>query len=250
MKILKVAVVNSSKRANQVIALSKYCKNLLKNNGISPSKISVICNGVSRPTNFSNVNKNVLEKYGVNQEFILYVSSFFRYKKFETVIHAFSQLPYDIKNKYQLVFIGTIQDGDYYNDLKDQINTLGLQNRVIMIDTLSKDELDQFYSNTALFVFASLIENCPNILLEALSFSCPIISSSEEPMPEFGGDAIEYFDPDFPDELAEKIINIINSDQKLNYLSKMSGERSKIFSWDKFSNDVFRLVQKDYRRED
>ncbi len=243
MKILKIGVINSSKRANQIIALSKYCKKVLENNGISPEKITVISNGVPKLNSSLDSDKKALEKFGVKDEFILYVSSFFRYKKFDTVISAFAELQSDIRNKYQLVFIGAIQDRDYYNELKNQIDVLGLHNKVIIIDAVPRNELNNFYINTRLFIFASLIENCPNILLEALSFGCPIISSSEEPMPEFGGDAIEYFDPESSKELTNKIKNIINSDKKLDYLSRMSKERSKLFSWEKFANDLFSLLQ-------
>ena len=157
MKILKIGVINSSKRANQIIALSKYCKKVLENNGISPEKITVISNGVPKLNSSLDSDKKALEKFGVKDEFILYVSSFFRYKKFDTVISAFAELQSDIRNKYQLVFIGAIQDRDYYNELKNQIDVLGLHNKVIIIDAVPRNELNNFYINTRLFIFASLI---------------------------------------------------------------------------------------------
>ena len=49
------------------------------------------------------------------------------------------------------------------------------------------------------------VKNCPNILLEAMASGKAILCSNFNPMPEFGGKAVEYFDPSNIHDIAEKI---------------------------------------------
>jgi len=93
-------------------------------------------------------------------------------------------------------------------------------------------------------VFPSRIENCPNILLESLSFGLPTLISKTPPMPEFGGNASKYFDLDDVNDLKNKISKIIKSKKILNNLSKMSFERSKQYRWELFTKKVVMLCAK------
>ena len=69
------------------------------------------------------------------------------------------------------------------------------------------------------------------ILLEALASGRPLVASSYQPMPEFGLDFVEYFNPSKPDELADLIENIIDNKELSDRLSKKSLERSRDFDW-------------------
>ena len=77
-----------------------------------------------------------------------------------------------------------------------------------------------FYRKAQFIVFASMSENCPNILLESLSFGKAILCSKKFPMPEFGGKNVVYFNGNCIYELSSKLKlffqnpNIINTYEK------------------------------------
>ena len=56
------------------------------------------------------------------------------------------------------------------------------------------------------FVMTSRAEACPNTALEALAAGCRIASTRQAPMPEFLGDAVEYYEPGSADGLAAAIL--------------------------------------------
>ena len=241
MKLLSYSIISSAKKATHIIALSKLCKKTLIDNGVKNKNITVINNGAYHANKSNPVPPLVAN--AVEAKFILYVSSFFPYKNFDVLIKAYSLLPKEVINNFQLVLIGTVQDESYFKELKALVSKLNIDDRVVFIPEVPRGELDYFYKNTALFVFPSLIENCPNILLEALSFGCPVLCSSAKPMPEFGGDAVRYFNPNSMSSLHKALLTTINNRIMLKRMSNMSKKRSKIYSWDLFTQSVIRLIK-------
>ena len=70
------------------------------------------------------------------------------------------------------------------------------------------DELPNLYKNAEINVFLSEVENCPNILLEALASKKPVLCSNKHPMIEFGGDAPFYCNPRDIEEIEERLNTI------------------------------------------
>ena len=241
MKLLRYGIIASARKASHVVALSNLCKKILINHGINKNNITVINNGVNHPQDEDTCFKSDLN---VQQKFILYVSSFFHYKNFKLLINAYASLSDDMKDEYQLVLVGRVDDVAYFNELHVLVDTLNLWDKIKFVDEVQREELEVYYETSSLFVFPSLIENCPNILLEALSFGCPILCSSVEPMNEFGGDAVAYFDPYSEVELRKLMQKTLDDPEVLRKMSKLSRERSKRFSWDLFTESVVDLMIK------
>ncbi|MDO8597049.1 MAG: hypothetical protein Q7R45_10545, partial [Sulfuricaulis sp.] len=58
-----------------------------------------------------------------------------------------------------------------------------------------------------------------------------VLSSSIDPMPEFGGDAVIYFDPRTPADLAAKLATLLaNPEQQHDYAQRATA-RSQCYDW-------------------
>ena len=212
LKFLRFSILNSCKRATKVFALSNTCKNALISSGIDKTKIKVIPNGVEHNNYFKKIENTKMT-------IISYVSHFYNYKNHEILLKAFSISPYSKRSNYKRLLVGKFLDQNYVKKLIRLSNFLNISSSCKFINGLNKTELIKVYKKTNLFIFPSLIENCPNILLEALSHGLPILCSNKMPMPEFGKDAIEYFDPNDENELSKKIFNLLNNQDKLISMS-------------------------------
>jgi glycosyltransferase involved in cell wall biosynthesis len=243
MSILKIGIISSAKRADQVIALSIKCSQYLEKSGVDASTISVVPNGVELIKPSSTCGSLHQDEFGEASKYLLYVSSFFRYKNFDLLVKSYASLPLEIKEQYKLILIGGIRDESYYQSIKQSAERLNVADKVILIPGLERDQLAWYYQNAAIFIFPSLIENCPNILLEALSFGLPILCSKEEPMPEFGGDAVDYFDPYSEAALTESIKNLLLDRDRMKTLSVKARQRSTEYSWDSFTRKVAALLR-------
>lgn len=238
MALLKRNIIASARRANNMIALSVACKDMLIWHGIDPAKISVIPNGIEEFWFQMSGDSDVLHEHGIKRPYLLYVSNFYHYKNHHRLLNAFAMLPPSIRAVYNLVLIGKPYNRRYYDEVLAIRTHLGLERDVIVIDGEDGERLRQIYQQSALFIFPSLIENCPNILLEAMAAGAPVMASRLAPMPEFGGEAAEYFDPLDASDMALKISMLLDNQTRLADMKVSSVRQAKFFSWDTFVQDV------------
>lgn len=99
------------------------------------------------------------------------------------IVNAFSLLPAETRRKSILVFVGC--RGDLYaNKFREHIRGLdsSVASRIMVIPETGN--VDQWYRRAGVFVFASRCEAYPRVVIEALSYGLPIISSSAEGVSE------------------------------------------------------------------
>ena len=87
------------------------------------------------------------------------------------------------------------------------------------------------YKYSLMVIFASKTENCPNILLEAISMNKLILCSNLKPMPEFGRESVVYFNPNSPEDLSEKLVKIIQNKEIIQIYQEKT-KNIKFSSWE------------------
>ncbi|MCX7144224.1 MAG: glycosyltransferase family 1 protein, partial [Proteobacteria bacterium] len=241
MTLLKHSIIAATRRANKVVAISATCKDVLTSHGIEPSKISVIPNGVDPFWSQPSTASNILNENGIAGAYLLYVSHFYRYRNHQRLVHAYAMLPASTRAAHQLVLVGKPADRRYFDEVLELRSRLGLDRDVVVISGVSGERLRHLYQRARLFVFPSLIENCPNILLEAMAAGAPVLASSLQPMPEFGGPAVEYFNPLDAEGMAQKIGMLLSSQKVVDEMKGNSTRQAQRFSWDLFVQEVVEL---------
>jgi len=237
LRLLRLTIISSALKADGVIALSKKCETVLIDHGVAAQRIKVIPNGVDPAGKSPDPCELNSDDCG---DYILSVSHFYRYKNFEQLIRAYAALAEELRQRYRLKLVGIFYDQEYVDSLKSISRALGVESYIDFIPGMSKKDLQKTYSQATLFVFTSLIENCPNILLEAMSFGVPTLSIDNEPMPEFGGQAVGYFPPNNVEYLSQSITTLLNDPIMLSKMAALAEKESKRFSWDNFTDEVMK----------
>jgi len=238
--LLKYMIKFSTSRATSVIALSNFAKKILIKNNVKKNKLHLISIGVKKQKEKLFIFKSNYTK----KKYILYVSHFYSYKNFEQLILAYSSLPEATRLNYKLKLVGDFSDKKYLQKLRQLSKKFELESSIDFISGVKEKSLNKLYKKASLFVFPSRIENCPNILLEAMSFSLPVLVAKTEPMPEFAGNAAKYFKLDDQTDLSKKIDLLLNSKKLLHKMRKKSYIKSKQYSWDLFTKKVIDLSRK------
>ena len=241
---LKNMTLSSARRASKVVALSETCREILIAHRIAAGKIVVIPNGVDAPMGSAFPKTGLATKYGITGEYLLYVSNFHRYKNFERLVDGYVKLPATLRDRFTLVLVGHPDDPEYFTEVEGRINRAGIAQRVKVIPGLKEAELGALYANTTLFIFPSLIETCPNILLEAMSYGAPVLTGNNNPMPEFAGNAARYFDPLSAESIAQQIIETVSAPQQLEDMRQASLTRAQRYTWDDFTAKITSLYEK------
>lgn len=198
-------------------------------------KIEVVNMGIEQ---FKNCNIDNVKI--INDPFLLYVGSRSKYKNFINLVKAYS-VSNNLRNDFKIVCFG----GGKFN--KEEIdlfkkNNLDINN-LIQING-DDSQLLYLYKKASAFVFPSIIEGLGLPPLEAMSLSCPVISSNHPAILEAVGNAAETFDPLDIDDMVKKIENILYNKTNRNVLIKKGIERSKLFSWKRCANETLNVYKK------
>lgn len=240
--ILEKIMSQSMMRADLVIFISEFAKNVIESYTKNSIKKSVVIpHGIN--SHFRNTENNTLPvpDWLPKEGYLLYVSIFDVYKAQIEVVRSYALLKQGRNTLEKLVLAGP-ENLDYGMKLRAEIERLGLNNDVLLVGTIPYNQLPSIYHHAKINIFASECENCPNILLEALSAGRPLFSSNIPPMPEFGGDAVVYFDPARPEQLAEKIIAVIDDPSKMDDLALKSKMRSMQYQWSDAARETWKTI--------
>jgi glycosyltransferase involved in cell wall biosynthesis len=239
LAILKRTVLSSARRAARVVALSQACRDVLMKHGIDGTKVAVISNGCESPAP-SMQHLSIVRRFGLHENYVLCVSHFYPYKNLERLIEAYSRLEPKIASRYRLVLVGSPADSAYFRKVQTKIASLNAS-RILVIPGLGNEELGVLYSNASAFIFPSLVEACPNSLLEAMWYGLPIVAGNIEPMREFAGNAGSYFDPLSVASISEVLGKVLCDEGLREHLGRVARARSSNFSWDRFTGEVVNL---------
>ena len=92
-------------------------------------------------------------------------------------------------------------------------------------------------------MYPSLYEGFGLPLLEAMSVGTPVISSNAASMPEVGGEACLYFNPDSVDDLAMLIDNTWKNKKQLSDLADTGSNQYKKFNWKNVAMETMKVYE-------
>lgn len=237
--ILKRVMLRSMAAADLTIFISEYARGVIEE--LTPVRNPVtIPHGIN--SQFRTAGKMIERPSWLPQgEYLLYVSRFDVYKHQMEVVQAYEKLPADLRNRYQLLLVGEL-DYNFSEKVKFFINKKNMKNNIFILGGIPYNELPNLYYNATINIFASSCENCPNILLEALGAGKPVLSSSVMPMPEFGRNAVEYFNPINSEDLSKKMRLLLLDEFRKKKLGHMAHNRSQDFEWSMTASKTWKSI--------
>lgn len=231
----------SLKKASSIIAVSKTTKkDIVRFYQIPEERINVIYNGFEKEAISVNSQIQLTDiDINITRPYILYVGTIQPRKNITTLIRAFAVFN-ETHPDYKLVITG--KKGWLFDKIYNEARNLYLQNKIIFTGFINDKELVTLYKRAFCFVLPSLYEGFGIPVLEAMSFGCPVISSFSSSLPEIGGEASLYFDPDNFTDLINKL-TLLASDPKLrNELIRKGSDRIKQFSWDRCTASTLKIL--------
>ena len=203
-----------------------------------------------KPKKISKADKNnLLKKFNITKKTIVYAPGGFDIRKnFDNLIEAYSLLPNEIKEDYQLIILGKISEGNKIA-LLEIAKDKGLKNSDLIITGYVTDkELISFYSICDLFVFPSLHEGFGLPVLEAMSCGAIVIGSNTTSIPEVIGCKEALFDPSSAVFIANKIEEIIKNKKLQEEIRSHNKVQVKKFSWNASAKTAIEFIEKSYKQ--
>ena len=214
--------------------------------GVNEEKIEVAYLGVDlsffQP---KTPNNELLNKYGIYNDYLIYLGNDNPRKNLKTLILAFSRIYKKIDQ--DLVLVGPINQNNLRTFINKIDNGNGLSERIITPGYVDYDDLPVLYSKASALVFASLYEGFGFAPLEAMACGTPVIVPNNSSIPEVVGDAGLYInDPLNPEEISNNVYTLLNDNQLQLKMINKGLKRAKNFTWENNINKTFEAYEKAY----
>lgn len=242
----------SVKKAKRVLTISNSSRDdIIREYGVSNEKVVTIYPGIKEVITLKPhiYSMNVLKaKYGISDNYILFVGTLQPRKNITRLIEAFAEtLTHAERNaelrkkNLQLVIVG--KKGWLYEPILQTPENLGIEDKVKFLDGVNDDELTLFYKHAICYVLPSLYEGFGLPVLEAMQYGCPVITSSVSSLPEAGGKAALYVDPGNVEDIAKKMMQLITDEKLRDALIVKGNEQVKMFSWEKTARETLKVLE-------
>ena len=230
----------SVKNASKIFTISKASKSdIIDIYGVDGDKVHITYPGIKEESNARILTMDDLrKKFGIDKNYILFVGTLQPRKNIVKLIEAFSKIE---RENLILVIVG--KKGWLYEDILAAPEKFNVGDRVKFLDFVEDQDLPSLYKNALCFVLPSLYEGFGLPVLEAMKYGCAVITSNVSSLPEAGGDAAIYFDPNNADDIKEKIEKVISNPKLREDLIEKGKLQIKKFSWEKTAKETLKVLE-------
>ncbi|MBN2884966.1 glycosyltransferase family 4 protein [Patescibacteria group bacterium] len=244
---LKWSTAYSLKHSQKIIAVSNFTKQELLSTykKVDDKKIEVVYNGYPKKLyHFIEDDAErtaILDKYGIEAPFFLYVGRLEKKKNTHTLVESFAIFKEaHPESRMQLVLIGNAGYG--YDEIKYILEEYNLDKSVIMPGWIPEADMPAIFSAATTFVFPTLHEGFGIPVIQAMACGVPTLVSDIPVLREIAADASLFFNPHDRQQLVEKL-NLIAFDNSLRQELKVKGlQRVTRFSWEKSATETLKIL--------
>lgn len=235
------------KRAKKIITVSEFTKQEILD--VYPQakadKIVSIHNGYNNDL-YKKIDDperidNILEKYGLERPYFLYVGRLEKKKNTPALIEAFAL--FKEKNpgyNYKLVLIGSASYG--FDEVKYAIEEYNLNKEVIMPGWVEEYDMPYIYNGAVGFIFPTKHEGFGIPVIQSLACGLPTAVSDIPVLREVAGDSVMYFDSNQRDSIAQAMESLVTDQVLREELIKSGYLKVQEFSWRKCAEETWREI--------
>lgn len=229
-------------RKDILVVADSVCtkKDLIERASIDEERIFVVPLAYDKEIHFIEQNKQVLESLNIHSSYILYLGVLDFRKGVVNILEAFEKIK-PMYPELKLVLAGTLHP--IVTSIVEKLKNYKYIDDVILTGFVSDEQKRILLSSAEVFLFPSEYEGFGLPVLEAMACGAPVITTNVSSLPEVGGDAALYVSPENPEELAEAIRNILDSEMMRNEYIKKGFAQCKKFSWDKTAEMMEEIYQ-------
>jgi len=234
------------RRTDHIIAVSESTKrDLIRLLGVPEDKISVIyeaAHPLYRPLNDPEGAREVRGRYGIEGDFILFVSTIEPRKNLPTLLRAFRLLLDHYKPRVKLVVAGS--KGWLFDEVFSLTEELQLLEHVLFLGPVPAHDLLFLYNEARLLAHPAFYEGFGLPLLEAMACGTPVVASNVASIPEVVGDAALLIEPEDVDGLAVAMWRLMTDEALREELIAKGLRRASRFSWEKAAQETLAIYHR------
>jgi glycosyltransferase involved in cell wall biosynthesis len=229
---IKSATRTAARRAARLIVPSRATRDeLVRLLDADPDRIDVAYHGVDhkafhRPA--EEEVKRVSDRLGLHgHPYVAFLGALEPRKNVPNLIRGWAKAVAEMHEPPALVLGG---GGGWDDEVDAALATVPVGLRVVRPGYLSWSSLPGFLGGALVVALPSRGEGFGLPVLEAMACGAPVLTTGRASLPEVGGDAVAYTEPD-ADSIATALRELISDPAQRSTLAEAAYERSQDFSW-------------------
>lgn len=204
------ALNNAVANADLLIAPSRFtAEELVELYPATQGRVRVVPEAVLpvyRPAADPAPMRAVLERHGLERPYLLFVGTLEPRKNLVRLLAAYERLVAGGQDEFDLVLAGGT--GWKAGPIEEALSHSPVRERIRRLGYVPGPDLPALYQGAWALVYPSLYEGFGLPVLEALACGVPVVTSAAASLPEVGGDAALYLDPEDPEQLLDTLERI------------------------------------------
>lgn len=228
------------KNAAHIITVSEFSKKeIIKFCKVPADRVSVTLLSADfkfRPKSAQEI-KTILAKYRIDEPYFIFVGRLEKKKNINGLLAAFALFRAKHQNS-KLVLVGKSGFG------WEEARKLCPNGSVVELGWAESADTPALIAGALALILPSHYEGFGLPVLEAFASGTPVIASKTASLPEVGGEAALYIDPNKPEELASALGRIYKEPELRTKLSAAGLERAKLFTWEKTAEATWDVLKR------
>jgi len=232
-----------ARKAKRIVTVSAFSKeDIHQTYQIPNDKIDVVYNGVN--TLYTPIGEDEKEKakvqYAQGADYFLFIGSLHPRKNIVGLLKAFDNFRQSVDSNVKLLIVG----GNMFKtgEIEQTYQSMRFKEEVIFTGRVTSKVLHQILGAALALTFVPFFEGFGIPVIEAMSAGVPVICSNTTSLPEVGGDAVMYVDPNNVDQLKEAMINLYEDKALRQSLIESGFLQKEKFSWDKTAQLLWQSI--------
>ncbi len=180
--------------------------------------------------------KRVLARHALPTQFLLFVGGLGQRKNIAGLLRAYVRLVRTLPAAPDLVVVG--RHNALLPPLQQMARSLEVADHVHFPGFIPTGDMPALLSAADLLIYPSFYEGFGLPVLEAMACGCPVVCSHTPALPEVGADAVHYCDPASPEDIAEKVRQVLANGALRTQLVERGLRRAQEFRMDRMAADV------------
>ena len=228
----KSAIRTTARRATRLIVPSKATRDeLVRALGADPTRIDVAYHGVDHAMFHEPAEakvRHVSDRLGLHgKPYVAYLGTLEPRKNVPALINGWSEAVADLSEPPALVLAG---GSGWSEEVDDAVANVPAHLRLVRPGYLHFTDLPGFLGGALVVAFPSRGEGFGLPVLEAMASGAPVLTTYRTSLPEVGGDAVAYTEPD-ADSIRTSLRALLDDPDRRQSLGAAGHKRALEFTW-------------------
>jgi glycosyltransferase involved in cell wall biosynthesis len=222
-------------RSTLVVTATRWTKqDIVEQYGVPAHKIAVIPRGPAVGPRIATDDEasQVRASLGLPAGFAFFPAMTFPHKNHVRLFEALAVLRDRHGVTLPLVCTGRPYE-PYWPTILEGVARYGLTGQVRLLGAVSPEALAVIFRSASLLVYPSYFEGLGLPILEAFQYGLPVVTSNATCLPEVGGDAALYFDPQRTESIVDALLTAERQPGLLQRRRRAASAALARFSWPK-----------------